>query len=364
MHRGRAILPALGRALAFVITAEVGAMKIPKDAFIYVSRAVGVVLSLYLFSCGGFAANAAELIPFRVGEAAPANTFLAIWVAQAAGFYEAQGLQLEVVHMAGGSESGPELKARRVHLIHIGMSSVVRANMSGRGNLRCIGSLSNVIRSTMFAAPNVKAAADLKGGVVGISSVGSESDSTTTLALRRLGLTRQDVTVKEIGVDRLSAVRDGRVAATVLGEPQRSEAFALGLNAIFDFYAERIPWLYSGLTVDYDYLRDHRDTLVRFLKATIEGNYLAVADEKRAKEVLARELKLSDPKIIDTSYANFKAETPLNAAIERAGAENILAIVAPPSASRNLDDYIDVSLIDELRADGFIDSMEKKYGRK
>jgi hypothetical protein len=103
---------------------------------------------------------------------------------------------------------------------------------------------------------------------------------------------------------------------------------------------------------------------VRFLKATIEGNYLAVADEKRAKEVLARELKLSDPKIIDTSYANFKAETPLNAAIERAGAENILAIVAPPSASRNLDDYIDVSLIDELRADGFIDSMEKKYGRK
>jgi NitT/TauT family transport system substrate-binding protein len=356
------------RSNAFVITGEVGAMKIPINSFVYVSQAVGIVLSLYLvsrgLSLGGFAANAAELIPFRVGEPAPANTFLAIWIAQAAGFYEAQGLQLEVVHMVGGSESGPALKAGRVHLIHIGMSSVISANMSGRGNLRCIGSLSNVIRSTMFAAPNVKTAPDLKGGVVGISSVGSESDSTTTLALRRLGLTRQDVTVKEIGVDRLSAVRDGRVAATVLGEPQRSEAFALGLNPIFDFYAERIPWLYSGLTVDYDYLRYHRDTLVRFLKATIEGNYLAVADEKRAKEVLARELKLSDPKITDTSYANFKAETPLNAAIDRTGAENILAMVAPPSASRNLDDYIDMSLIDDLRADGFIDTMEKKYGRK
>jgi len=31
-------------------------------------------------------ANAAELLPFRVGEAAPASTFLAIWMAQAAGF--------------------------------------------------------------------------------------------------------------------------------------------------------------------------------------------------------------------------------------------------------------------------------------
>jgi ABC-type nitrate/sulfonate/bicarbonate transport system substrate-binding protein len=216
----------------------------------------------------------------------------------------------------------------------------------------------------MFAAPHVKTAADQKGGIIGISSAGSESDSTTTLALRRLGFTRQDVTVKEIGVDRLAVLRADQVAATVLGEPQRSEAFALGLQPIFDFYAERIAWLYSGLTVDNDFLGDHRDTLLRFLKATIEGNYLALTDEKRAKEVLARELKLSDPKIIDTSYTNFRAETPPNAEIDRAGAENILATVAPPGASRNLDDYIDTSLIEELRAEGFIVAMEKKYASK
>src|SRR5258705_193652 len=105
----------------------------------------------------------------------------------------------------------------------------VRANLAG-GNLRTIGSLSNVIRQTMFTAPGVKNAADLKGGIVGISSAGSESDSATTLALKRLGLTRQDVIVKEIGVDRFAAVRDHKVAATMLGEPTRSEAFAAGLN--------------------------------------------------------------------------------------------------------------------------------------
>ena len=52
-------------------------MKTPTDTFVYVSRAVGIVLSLYLFNCGvslgGVAANAAELIPFRVGEAAPSR---------------------------------------------------------------------------------------------------------------------------------------------------------------------------------------------------------------------------------------------------------------------------------------------------
>ena len=308
-------------------------------------------------------ADAAELIPFRVGQAAPANTFLAIWMAQAAGLYEAQGLQVAIVPMVGGSQAGPALKSGQIHVMHIGMSSVVRANTSGLGDLRCIGSLSNVIRSTMFTAPNLKTAADLKGKVIGISSVGSESDSTTTLALRRLGLTREDVTVEEIGLDRFEAVRAGTIAATVLGEPTRSEAFAAGLNPIFDFYAERIPWLYSGLTVDRAYLKDHRDALVRFLKATIEGNYLAIADERRAKDVLAKELKLTDPKLIDTSYANFKAETPANAEIDRTGAENILATVAPANASHNLDDYIDTSLTEQLRAEGFISGMERKYGK-
>jgi NitT/TauT family transport system substrate-binding protein len=324
-------------------------------------QVASLLFALPLSALGSVAANAAELIPFGVGEASPANTFLAIWMAQDAGFYRTQELDVAVVPMVGGSETTAALKSGKIRLMHIGMSSVVRANTSGQGDLRCIGSLSNVIRSTMFTAPGVKTAADLKGGIIGISSVGSESDSTATLALRRLGLSRQDVTVKEIGVDRFGAVRDGRIAATVLGEPSRSEAFAAGLNPIFDFYAERIPWLYSGLTVDRAYLKDHRDTLLAFLKATIEGNYLAVVDERHAKAVLAKELKLTDAKLIDMSYANFKAETPINAEIDRAGAENILATVSPPGASRNLDDYIDTSLTEDLRRDAFFAAMETKY---
>jgi len=333
-----------------------------RAAVVRIAPAVCIGIASLCF--GAAAANAADLMAFRVGMAAPANTVLAIWMAQASGFYQPQGLQVSIVPMVGGSESGPTLKSGDIQLMHIGMSSVVRANTSGLGDLRCIGSLANVIRSTMFAAPGVKTAADLKGKTVGISSVGSESDSTTTLALDRLGLRRQDVTIKEIGVDRLPYVRDGRVAATTLGEPSRSEAFAMGLNPIFDFYAQHIPWLYSGLTVDRKYLTDHRDVLVRFLKATIEGNYQAYMDEKRAKDVLAKELKITDPKILDISYSNFKAATPLNADIDRAGAENILDTTAPAGASRNLADYIDTSLSDGLRAEGFFEAMQQKYAVK
>jgi len=322
-----------------------------------------IAILVAIIGMPGYVNHAHAQVPFRVGEAAPANTFLAIWVAQDAGFYEAQGLKLEIVHMVGGRESGPELKSGRVHLIHVGMSSVIRANLAG-GDLRNIGSLSNLIRTTMFAASHIKTNAELKGGVFGISSEGSESDSATSLVLQRLGMTRQDVIVKEIGTDRLTPLRNGTIAASVLGEPQRTQAIGMGLRIVSDLFAERIPWLYSGLTVDRGYLNSNRDTLVRFLKATIEGNHLALKDEQRAKQVLARELKLTDQKIIDQGYANFKAETPLHAEIDVKGAENVLATVAPPGASRNLSDYIDPSLIDGLRAEGFLSATERKFGTK
>jgi NitT/TauT family transport system substrate-binding protein len=304
--------------------------------------------------------NPSEPIPFRIGKASPANTFLAVWVANAAGLYAAEGLDAEIIEMIGGSETGPALTSGHIHLMHIGMSSVVRANARG-ADVTTIGSLSNVVRSTLFTAPGIESADQLKGGIVGISSTGSESDLTTSVALRKLGLERGDVTIKEIGVERLGPVRDGAVSATMLGEPYRNQAFALGLNAIVDLLADQIPWLYSGLVVDRSYLKDNREAVRRFMRATIEANYLAVKDEALAKQVLAAELGLSDADVIDISYGNFRAATPDAAEMTRAGAENIIKAVALADASGNIDDYMDESVINELRESGFCDEMKRKY---
>jgi len=138
----------------------------------------------------------AEPIVLKVGISEPVNTVLAIWMADAAGFYEAAGIKLEIINMNGGSRGAEELAAGRIHAMHVGLSSVIRLNRTG-GDLRIVAALANVIRFTFFSGPEVKTAADLKGGAVGVSSFGSESDSTVTLTLKRLGLSRDDVTLKE-----------------------------------------------------------------------------------------------------------------------------------------------------------------------
>jgi NitT/TauT family transport system substrate-binding protein len=285
-----------------------------------------------------------------------------MWMADAAGFYGAQGLKVDIINMNGGSRGAKELAAGNIDVMHVGLSSVVRLNQAG-AHLRVIASVSNVIRFTFFSAPGVRTAADLKGGVVGVSAFGSESDATVTLALQRLGLTRDDVVLKEYGGGgrRIAAVKSGEIKATAVNEPVASLAREQGLYPLVDLVPEHIPWLFSGLVVKRGTIDADREVLTRFLKATIEGNYLALSDAARAKEVLARETKVSDAKVIDISYEDFKQQSPRNTEPTRPGAENIIAQF-PASVSRSLDDYLDTSLLDVLRGQGFFAALERKYG--
>src|SRR5258708_29596331 len=111
---GSAVFAHPGRAALIGITGRVAAMK--RQALICVAQAVGILISLFLLRPVS-AATAAELTPFRLPEAAPANTFLAIWMAQVPGFYQTQGFQLQVVRVGRSSQSRPPLNAVPHHLI-------------------------------------------------------------------------------------------------------------------------------------------------------------------------------------------------------------------------------------------------------
>lgn len=335
-----------------------------KRAFLALALASAVAASRQAAAQNGTSASAVPPpLLIKAGISDPVNTVLAWYVARAAGVYAGQGLNVDILDMNGGGRGAEELQAGRIDVMHVGLSSVVRVNQSG-GDLRVIGSLSNVIRFTFFSAPGVKTAADLKGGVVGVSTLGSESDSTVTLALQRLGLTRNDVTVKELGggARRLRAVKSGEIRATALNEPTASLAREEGVNVLVDLVPDQIPWLFSGIVVRHDDIAARRDLLMRFLKSSIEGNYMALTDEKRAKAVLSKELKITSGKILDIAYSDFKAQSPQNLEPTAAAAQNVLKQF--PQASQKPGDYLDNSLLDALKSEGFFAAMQQKYGLK
>ena len=299
-------------------------------------------------------------VVFKAGIADPSNTVLALYMAKAAGLDVAQGLKLDILDMNGGSRGAEELQAGRIDTMQVGLSAVVKVNQSG-GDLRLIASLSNDMRFALFGARGVTTGAALKGGTIGISASGSESDSAVTLALQRLGLTRSDVVIKEYGssAHRLAALKAGEIKAAPLDEPAASAARQAGFAALVDFVPMQIPWLFAGIAVRHDDIGARRDLLTRFLKACIEGNYIALADEKRAKEVLAKDLKIENEKNLAIAYRDFVSQSPPNLEPSLPGVQNILKVF--PKASQNVGDFVDLSLLDALKSQGFFKAMEAKY---
>jgi NitT/TauT family transport system substrate-binding protein len=305
------------------------------------------ILALALVLLLPWRAVAAEATHMKVGISEAVNTVLAIWMAEAAGLYKANGIEVEIINMNGGSRGAAELAAGRIDAMHVGLSSVIRLNKTG-GDLRVIAALANVIRFAFIAAPSVRTAADLKGGVVGVSSFGSESDATVTLALQRLGLTRNDVTLKEYGggPKRLAAVKSGEIKATAVNEPITSMAREQGVQVLVDLVPERIPWLFTAIVVKRAAIEDKRDDLVRFLRATAEGNRLALSDQAKAKAVLAEKANIHDPKVLQISYDDFKALSPPDLAPTPEAIDNIIKQF--PDASRNRADYVDMGILESL----------------
>ncbi len=234
---------------------------------------------------------AAEPSTLKVGISEAVNTVLAIWMADAAGLYEAEGLKVEIINMNGGSRGAAELAAGRIDAMHVGLSSVVRLNKSG-GDLRVVASLANVIRFTFFSAPGVTQRGAAQGRRRRREHLRlGERCHRRRLRWQRLGLTRDDVTLKEYGGGgrRLAALKTGEIKATAVNEPSlqpraRAGFARAGRPGAGAEFRGCSPRSWSGKKRS----RNRRDALTRFVRATAEGNALALADERRAKEVLAR----------------------------------------------------------------------------
>ena len=332
------------------------------------SRILAASLALLTLPAGTIAVKATDLVEFKVGIAALVNTALPLYLAEDAGFYAAQGLKLATPDMGGGSKGAQALKTGELQVMHVGLSGVVDSNAKG-DDLRVIASLSNVIRFVFFSDPAVTSAADLKGGIVGVSSFGSESDSAATLALKKLGLSRSDVTIKEVGgaPQRLAAIKSGAIKAAAMNEPALTQAREQGLNPMVDLLAEHTPWLFTGLSVSKPYMDSHRAELQRFMMATIEGAYLGMTDPARAKAVLTKYYKLTDPRILDIAYTDFKEQMPRHAMPTREASENVIAQLKSfgvPLKSMRVEDYVDTSIIAALEKDGTLAALDRKYGIK
>ena len=302
--------------------------------------------------------------PFKIGISAPVVTILPVWMGEAGGFYAQQGLKVEVINMEGGTRGLQVLLSGEIQAMHVGLAPAVLANKQG-ADLRLVTSTVNTIPITMFTKAGVTMKG-LKGKTFGISTFGSETDIAISILLKQQGLTRQDVTVTQIGgsSQRFAALVAGRIDVAPLIEPAITQATERGFSPLIDLAAAKTPWIFDSVVVSNSYLKKSRDTLTRFVKGYVAGAYLALSDAAKAKEVIAQRFRTKDQKVIDATYNDFRRLMPLDAAPTTTGAQNVLdqlIALGTDIGSRNPNDYLDLSIIEALKKEGYFDQMAKTY---
>jgi NitT/TauT family transport system substrate-binding protein len=306
-----------------------------------------------------------ELTEFNVGILATRGGAIPLWMGEAAGLWAQRGIRLQSIYIEGGTRGIQVLLSGEIQALVVGFGPLLQANSRG-ADLRVITSTANAVPFIFFSARDVKTATDLKGATIGVSRFGSESDIAVNLALKQLGLTRKDVIVTQIGGNsvRFAALMSGAIKGSPLIEPQISAAREQGLNPLVDFATAKIPWIFDALVVKRSFLESRRELLSQFLRAFIESAYLAVANEKMAKKVIASKLKTADARLLNATYDEFKRLMSLDPDPPRAGAENTienLEAIGISIPNKNLDDHLDSHIVQSLKKEGFLAELARKY---
>src|SRR5918992_847804 len=247
-------------------------------------------------------AHGAELTRIRVGILATGE-FAQTYIAQKKGFFEKNGLGVDLVYFQGGSQVIQAMLGGDIPLTVTAGPEGVIAKLQG-ADIALLAANNPTMHFTLFVAPEIKKADDLRGKIAGISRFGSSSDFSIRYIFKSLGLSERDVTIVQIGDNpsRLAALKSNAVQASVFTTPNTVRARKSGFTSMVDAYKLGLKFHGSGIAATGAFLRDHRPIVEQFFKGFLEGVAYAKQQKEESLRLIREFMKLKDPDEVEESY--------------------------------------------------------------
>src|SRR3954463_13683979 len=219
-----------------------------------------------------------------------------LWVAHDLKLFAKQGIDSEIIRIAGGARSMATLLSNAIHVAQSAGVSTVQADLVG-GDVVIVATSTNRATVGIVAQPKtIKKPQDLVGKTVGLVGRGDMNEYFFLTALERWGVDPKSITFLAIpgSQPRLVAVANGNLDATILAPPFTFEAEKLHLTTLIDFTTSPEPFPQSGLVVRKEYLRRNRDTVKKILMAYVEGIYILKTDAERSTAIMKKYMRITD----------------------------------------------------------------------
>lgn len=315
------------------------------------------------------AESAAPLTKVNVCYSSNSATQVVVLYAYEKGLFKQYGLDVNLTYIEGGSTATAALIAGKLDICQIAGAAIINSAVAG-SDLVLIGGLFNTYVYSLMVRPEIKAAADLKGKALAISDPGGSSDAALRAALRSLDLQPDtDVALLSIGAQgaRLAAMESGAVVGTVVSVPETAIARNAGYRELVDMAALKTPYQHTALATSRHFLTEHRDIATHFLQATLAAITQMKQDPTGVGEVLAKYLSLDaekDKATLAEAYTvligNYLPTLPYPT-LEGIQLQLATLVADNPAAAKiKAADLVDTTLLDEIKASGFIAQLEKK----
>jgi NitT/TauT family transport system substrate-binding protein len=227
--------------------------------------ATSVLSVFFLLPDLGFAAD-------RVRFAYPAKSlnYLPITLGRDKGIFQAEGVDLQMVLVA----STIQVAALTTGDIDFsGAQSQVMAGAARGLPVKVVGFLTIKPSFWLMARPEIKTMADLKNKIIGITAIGSSTDTLARYLVRKNGLT-PDREVAFIGTGTtaniLTAMKAGTVDAGVLSPPFNAMATQMGYRTLA-YFGDYVEQSLSGVGTSDRMIKERPDLVRRMLTATIKS---------------------------------------------------------------------------------------------
>jgi ABC-type nitrate/sulfonate/bicarbonate transport system substrate-binding protein len=244
----------------------------------------------------------------KVGIPSLTVTMLPLTVARERGYFQQEGLNVELVLMPAALNIKVLLAGEISYASTVG-SAVVAAV---RGiDVRVVMLFVDRPLLDLVAAPEINSIADLKGRVIGISSRGGLHDIAIRKMLQQSGVDPAQATLLVVGGQgaMLAAVMSGRISAGLLNPPHNFLGYNQGLkNLGFAGSYIRIPS--TGLVTTRERLERSPDQVRRMTRALARARVFARDNKALAVPILKKFLQLADEELAAKIYEyQKKAET-------------------------------------------------------
>jgi ABC-type nitrate/sulfonate/bicarbonate transport system substrate-binding protein len=287
-----------------------------------------------------------------------------LWVAQDQGFFARHGLDVAIELYEPIDEVTDRLVDGRLDLSFGVTEHVILGSEHGNG-LEIIAGNVNRLPFSLIARPHIRNMDQLRGGVVGVSSLQAGSSSLVMKILAAHGLEcPRDYRIEAVGpiLARWEKLQNGEIDAGLQGIPLNYIALDAGYVSLCE-PRDEFPWFqFTSVNVAARWATENADTTVAFLKALIQAHDWFYANKAGCRAIAMRHSGISAD-YADRAWDDYTRDEifPRDGAANERSIQALIDVSAliralPSRAKTTAGEYINASYLErahrELGASG------------